>query len=248
MLNKSELAYWTAGIFEVAGSAFYRKSAAGKKATIPHKYYPVFSVYDDSNRIKKLQTYLGGNIQSNKKDWRATNAPALEIAEMISDIAPLRKIIAQSFLYWAELDTVEKYLYVSRLLATVSKQTEISKAEVAVKDYESLVTEPAFMAGVIDARGSFSEMSPGEKDAHVADEVSLNISTHNIALLNAVKNVFNGSTPRRMTSEYGQGYQWAASWANLRNLMAEVQPYMLLRDVEYYVKKLEKTKRNKPNN
>jgi hypothetical protein len=226
-MSNQELNLWTSGLFEVAGTFFFRKSAAAKNSHLPFNYYPKITYMDnDSKRLLELQQRLGGKIKD-ERVWHVTGEGAVAVAEKMRGTSPLRDTIVRAFLGWNEQPSITAATeYVIELLSGTEKQTEISKKKgLTSKNYLNLATQAAFMGGVIDTRGSFYILEE--------DEPHLNIISQNKPLLDAVHTVWGGSEPNYQEGNYeGYSYYWQISRRQLFIFLESVAPHIILRNFE----------------
>jgi hypothetical protein len=228
---------WTSGFFEApAGTFFFRKSAAGKNSGLPYVYYPSIKYMDnDGRRLKKLKDELGGNILNDNRTWVVSGESAVEVAQLMQGLSPMRQHIVDAFIQWGSYDThTAATEYVMELLALYSKQIELSKRSNVLKsEYYQQVIHHSFLGGIVDARGNFFFLQ--NEDKFGVKRPALNLHVQNDVLLEAIHDQFGGSKPSVVTGEYGKSFFWAISRWQLYMLMQDLAPHIVARDISDFV-------------
>ena len=147
--NAQKIAPWLGGYFEVGGIMAFnldRDARRGKTYAYP------FIVTGDEN-TKVALTFKGmfeGSVTRhyNSLNWRASGMRAYIIASTFAAYAPSRKEFMEALTNWANSDLEER--------VQIAKEMKgYNRFEAAsVENYESLTSNPDFLAGVIDNRGT----------------------------------------------------------------------------------------------
>jgi hypothetical protein len=139
--------------------------------------------------------------------WYLSGKAAVELAQEISAITISRHEIIEAFSNWEQADSLEDQIQI----ATESRG-EDRFANHTPEEYQSLVLNPSFVAGVIDGRG------------YVADKkrLRLEVTSKNIALLEALQHQYHGVVRPKNGS-----FHWSIhNEEDIRKILRLVSPFL----------------------
>lgn len=186
---------WLAAIFEVASSIDFHTIRPMQKSGIRTYSYPLLTITDsDPDKMQKFQGIVGGrvyvNIKRGSNQWYIMGQPAVDIAIDMAPHAPSRTKIIEAFVNWENAGSMEEKVEIAQ------EMKSHNRTDVKEEDYENLVRDPDFLAGVIDSRGSIfmSEHISPRGTSYGWVNPQLDINSTNIALLKALRNEYDGHT------------------------------------------------------
>lgn len=151
-------------------------------------------IYGDTNRqrISLLRGLLGSTgkpRQSKSTEYAVVRGnEAARMAHSIRPDAPSRQSIISAFLEWSQADFTEDRVDIAK---RVSGRRVVDR--VSPDDYARLVSEPDFVAGVIDCRGRASSIErPDKNDLSYWVTNLLKVNSVNGALLHALQQKHGG--------------------------------------------------------
>jgi len=169
-LQNPNFCLWVAGYFEIAG--FIGCFISNGHARL------IISVSDQHDYIQLLKEQLGGN-NNRKSDYSHNlviykSAMVIAIAKATKDYSPSRRDVLGLIENWQNLEIFERL----QLANKIKGQTAIISG--STQEYQELVNQPAFVAGIIDAR---SKLNP--------DQLRVGTS-QNKSLLEAIASKYGG--------------------------------------------------------
>ncbi len=189
---------WLAGIFEVGGAIYFEIRSTRKESGVYTYSYPFLKLTDkDPNKMQRFQRIVGGRVNVNKRtgssNWYIMGKSAVDLTTNMSSHAPSRRAIIEAFENWEVADKVER-IGIAQEMMTHNRIDIVEQG-----DYEDLVRDPDFLAGVIDSRGSIymcelvnASKNPLRRGLYGWVFPKLNIHSTNIFLLEALKNEYGG--------------------------------------------------------
>jgi len=173
---------WLAGVFEIAGGmGFSTYESKGNYYAYPYVHF----TDKDQVLINLFRRTFGGRViyKDTSSEWRIEGESALAVAETLGKFAPSRREMVSLFFKWEEA-TVEERVEVAREI-TASYRTGVDDS-----DYYHLVVDPEFVAGVVDARGSFYAKPEGGPRINSRQFI---IASRNIDLMEALRSLYGGN-------------------------------------------------------
>lgn len=170
---------WLGAVFEVGGGMGFmisRKRYA----------YPYIQYHDtDRARVQHIFSSLGGephllHPKLNSWKFRISNEKVPSIVEEIKPFASSRQKMIAAFEQWESVSVRER-------MEIAQQHRARDRVNVAVEEYVRLLTNPNFLAGVIDARGIWSPSKTRDKS-----HPRLLVVTRNKPLLNALQSLYGG--------------------------------------------------------
>ena len=219
---------WLAGMLECAGSVELGENEDKERGNV--YYRPRIRIGDNSReRMLSLQTIVGGNIyrKGNTWLWVVNGKKALEIAERIKQFTLKRQSILLAFQNWENSDDRDER---SEIVQAFEKESDTN--QIPPQEYTPLITNPYFLAGVVDARGIFTYFrkfyGEGEK-AHDIVTPFLQIISENVSLLDSIAINYKGKS-----SKHNRSWTWRGNSSESQRLVGVVAQYLLLRPNEVW--------------
>ena len=173
-------AAWFAGVLEVAATATIGISHEKQRdGSIKVRTKPLLDISCSPALIDRLQGIYGG--QNRGAAWRKSGRAAAEIVASIQPFAVGRKQHSGAMQTWLTSGYTSEQLDIARSIQETRWQDTADASE-----YEHLLDNPAFLAGVIDNRGMVFRKTNGT--------LGLNIYSKNKALLLAMERKYGGKT------------------------------------------------------
>lgn len=232
-----------AGIVEVGGQLGFGIHRSVKS----HFVYPFIGFNDNLDRVTTLSQVYGGNKvkqSENSWTWRVTGQRAADIRPW----TPSRVPIIDAF---QELThdglSFDEAVDLSRLFLGTSKR----RTDVNMEEYMSLVSDRAFLAGIIDGRGillAAERWDQRSSESFSTTHAAIYVASVNQPLLLALQETYGGAGETRNTQGQerviqGQAvamrqdtFRWTVKVHKAEGILAKVDGFSLLRDQE--IKKL----------
>ncbi len=201
-LHQKQATRWTAGIFESAGTMRFH---IGEIMTDPIIEYTK-SDPSISDRLISLyggQPYFRRLTRGTSSKWHLAGEEAIQLAKSLGSLAPSRASFITIATNWEAMSLAER----KKAASDYNTKRETTTTSPM---YSKLVRDPAFMAGVLDARGS---LYIGEEDGKKYHTVE--VSSTNITLLNALKTAYEGSVTITSDASGVKG-SWKITYAKAR--------------------------------
>lgn len=176
-------ALWLAGVIEAGATVaigIQRKTSPSGHEDI--RAYPFISISDNANPQfrHELKSKLGGSVTGS--EWRLSGYKAAEIIAETEPYVHSRLEQVMAVRNWLEADTTEAKVKIAEDIKGHDRYNDTSS-----EDYVDLINRPAFVAGVIDNRGS---IYPHIDKNYVYPRIE--ITSKNKALLDALAKKFKG--------------------------------------------------------
>ena len=248
-IDPTTSARWFAGALEAGGSVGFgiqtRKN--GHRAAYP------FLTFRESKEIfnESLLKRFGGGVYRrgrNSLEWRITGYKAAEIvADMEPYVVSRKEVTAMK--NWLNADTAERVQTAEEMKGYDRYQ------DGSVDEYERLMRDPMFVAGVLDYKGTIY----GHHDKqYIYPRVTIRSKNRN--LLSALQSHYGGevSIALEAGTESAIGdytfqtkkdsYEWTSIGAGARELIRSVLPHVIVPPYEGWGSQLIKTVRQKRSN
>lgn len=206
----------------------------GKKPRI----FPEISVSDNNEaRVRRMVPAYGGTVYSrrnsaNSWEWRLLREPAYEWALAIKPYAPSREIIIDDFKRWGEED-------LSPEQRVELFENQVQYFGVTSEEYEPLVIDPNYVAGIIDARGQMYDHVNHAKNGKLAPKPAVRVVNVNIPLMEALRKQHGGSLCVSEKPENSPNikfknirYAWTLTGSRALFFLTNIQPYSVTRKEE----------------
>ncbi len=217
---------WLGGLLELTGSFYFSHPST-------HPYPVVRICTNDMRWLKKfckitdagdLPLYPTG--KSGSKVLLFTHDRAVDLVDKIQKYTPSRSLVINYFDWWSDARGLKEKLLVSDEYTKAKSNNQQNSMDI----YLELLKSPSFFAGLIDGRGKFRHDRYGTnvKDSNmikIIDTHSLVIRTSNVALLNAIREIYLGNGPYK---ERGT-HSWTARSVDLDNLVQILGNYLQLK-------------------
>lgn len=202
-------AQWLGGTVEVGrGMGFSLYPRKGKIYT-----YPYIHATDDEEERVRFNSRFGGRVnrRGNSWEWKIEGDDAVSIAVASQMYSPSRADTNEAFISWRNAQSREERV------AVAANIRAIDRTKVSQRDYESLIYNPLFLAGVLDERGNVYARESLDSDAPYAHFVA---ASTNKTLLDALQFAYEGKIyPKEI-----EGYLWEMEdIRKIRNLYSNIK-------------------------
>ncbi len=217
---------WLAGALEIGGTITFSIQNKDQLA------YPIV-IFNDSNeefiRYLKRNVNAGSIPSSNRSQLRLTGYKAADLIVSIKPYAVSRRKMVAAVESWLNSDTSERIRIAQDLKGHDRFQKTTKKA------YSNLIKVPAFVAGIIDYKGSINS-KVGRKVQHTQTRVE--IGSKNYKLLLALKDRFGGwiehiveegeerNIMGRIVNVKNNSYGWRIVGKDAQRLIKFALPYL----------------------
>jgi hypothetical protein len=221
-------ARWLAGLFEVGGTMSAQTGQRPDGATRADLYLQI----SDNNelRTRRLAEHFGGYMYRNTRPttttwiWTMVTDRARTVASAVQPYAPSRKPFIDLANKWDDLTADQRVSEARKIIASPRSER---RAITNPQDYEHLVADPEFVAGVIDARGGLYGRPVPYQNAP-----RIQVATTNKALLAALQERYGGvlrTIGTQDTNTAPSGTVWRLDGAPAKALYPQIRPHLLLR-------------------
>ncbi|HSX19014.1 MAG TPA: hypothetical protein VLE91_02650 [Candidatus Saccharimonadales bacterium] len=231
---------WLGGIYETGGNAEFSigpHKASGKTYIYSH---PVLRVQDNNpDFVQKLKDLFGGSARPTGNSWRwqVKGNKAIELAFLMEPYAPSKQGFIEALDQWRNTNDREERLEIARDFEQLGKPDYGT-----TEDYDKLIEDPRFVAGIIDNRGALYYKEGGLSDENSYGYVwpELRVQTQNRTLLESLSRKFGGTIitmAEAGTTRKARGKDvvvkrdilyWGLGSKDTQSLLAIIQPYLLL--------------------
>jgi hypothetical protein len=227
-------ALWLAGLFEAGGSmgySIYRGPGAQQHAS--NARASIGFQDREEERIRPLLRFGGtlqraGETASSAWQWKLSGRQAIRLATAIAPSTPSRRPFMQIALRWEAMTIDERVQAIEAFQADWQGRWKHQLADPSAFDYTCLVQQPAFVAGVIDHRGSLLVDFTQERPQPLPIPV-LVVSTPNRSLLAALQQQYGGRIAISRCQASGENVHWSLKGTPARHLYELIKPELLLR-------------------
>ena len=184
-------AAWFGGVLETGaitsiGVAQYRDA----RGILRDKTQPFVEIHTTSQvMLDRLHTVYGG--MRKPRFWNKGGQVAAEIVASTFPFIVARREHALAMQNWLNSDGIEEKIAIARGIQGIVWQQEGE-----IEAYQALLTNPAFVAGILDSRGYLAI-----RPAKYYHTLYMQTTSKNLALLNSLQVTFGGRT--RMTEHAG---------------------------------------------
>lgn len=223
---------WLGGIFEVGGwMSFTPRTTTVRGIEYKGGRVLVQVNASEEQNIKQLKKIIGGNIYKEKGDnsWSlrvADGKRALTIAEAIKPYAPSRDEFMVLADLWEQMSSADRYDFAKEYLVTARENRPMATTDA----YKDLVTNPQFLAGVLDGRGrALKVQRRGERKNR--DDRRIVVGSRNRTLLEALKREYGGVIEEHITGtdgKRGTTIQWSISHQQARYVYGIAKQHLIL--------------------
>lgn len=227
-----QYAPWLGGFFEIGGSMGISRgvkkslSSSGEILLYPQMTPFIKFIEKDKARVATFKNLFGGSIYPYHNSWLLLirNERAVLLTSIMSPYAPSRLPFTRAILGWDHHSLEEK--------EQIAKNTKgyHKNVHLTEDDYNDLVRNPKFLAGLIDNRGI-----PNDHDYP-----NLSVPSRNRPLLDSLYGIFRGhiEIDRRLENEskffnipadrLNGTVSWQLGKAETKKIFAATRPYHLL--------------------
>lgn len=180
--DPQQTAAWFAGVLEVGATSgigvaqYTNKGGHLRIQTLP--YLEIHSTYPPM--LDKLQMIYGG--MKKPKFWCKSGKVAAEIISETYDFTVARQDHALAMINWLNAETAEEEIKIAHDIENRGWQQRGTQ-----EAYQSLISNPAFVAGVLDSRASLYSTPASHHQT-----LKVQVSSKNVALLSELKSNFGG--------------------------------------------------------
>lgn len=191
-----------AGVLSTGGvmtfRAHYDQSVATEKgklhaslSTEPEISYPSRDV--DRHRLEALKDLFGGyivdDVRTRLPKWRVRGRPAFQLSSYLQGLVPSQRLALDAFQEWGE-PSEDVHSHRVKVAHAFKAQTKEGQKKPQVTEYETLVENSLFLAGVI--LGSLDNI-PTHTFEEFSGTPSASIRIENQVLLEAMQKRYGGS-------------------------------------------------------
>lgn len=200
---------WFAGALEAGGGLYLTIRKTRKRHNVYTYSCPEVAFHEPKEEfVDALQAEYGGYKMRHGNSWSWRKA-GYEVAELMAEAGPYvvsRTEMVTALENWLQADTSER-VQIAEQMKGYDRFGDGS-----VEDYAELVRHPEFVAGVIDNRGSITNVNNQEN----GEPSLLAITTQNKPLLEAIKRQFNLGRQVRVVSEAGRITKFAGQEVTIK--------------------------------
>lgn len=223
---------WLAGALEAGGTiGFAIQRSRGYTYGVP------FIALHEPNEsfVGLLKTEFGGSNrpQRNSWEWRLSGPKVAELAAAMEPYVVSRKEMVMAMQNWMQADTADR-VQIAKDMKGYDRYQDGSQEE-----YEALVKDPLFVAGVLDNRGSIYSSS---ENGYATPRID--VYSKNQPLLSALKERYGGKVyvkteagiiitiMQRAFEVKKDSYVWTISHARARALIESVLDHLRIRSYD----------------
>ncbi len=227
--EEQSTAAWFAGALEVGAIAQIAVAQyTDKRGILRTKTQPSVDIYlRHYPALQKLHGAYGGMLKP--RYWAKGGKVAAEVVASTLPFAVARREYALAMQNWLNAEDVEEQIRIARSIQGLEWQ-KMGQPE----KYAQLVENPAFIAGILDKRGSLY-MTP----ARNYQTLDIYVGTKNLAILQALQAKYGGAEPRIQDpagsvskhldfETLEDSYGWGITGIAAINLVRFSQPYLLV--------------------
>ncbi len=232
--KKLQLNRWLGAIFEVEGSLYFSRESKTTGTRSMPRAWPVVQISSDNilflEELRHVLDLDHKNFTKSKRDKSMTlslyRKDAVSLAERVKSFAPSRKLIIDHMLWWGEgVGRGDEY----EAAIAYEERRKRKSSEVEIEEYLQLLDNPAFVAGLIDARGNYHDRMVTQKsrytgEPHTTRRIWLSIHSNRVNLLKALHKKFHGTNLQHAT----RTLFWKAEGEYLQQLLEYAQPFLHL--------------------
>lgn len=244
VVQQAELA-WLAGLCESGGSLYFAIQQRSDRDYM--NAYPYITIQSAKTEVKDYlyNRYQGADSPAEPGTWRLGGFRAAELIVAMKPWLSTRNEFVVAVENWLNTEDAAERV----TIAEDNKNQDRFKTP-TIEDYQKLLADPAFLAGVLDNRATiYAGNTRGWEHPRVS------ITSMHIDLLVALYNLFGGSiTVKQAAGEEKtingktfqtkrDSYSWNVSAAKARAVIALALPYLRIKPYEGWDVKLSETKK-----